>query len=61
MIAMKNFLKDLFYESDEERYDYKRFQACDKKFLRFMGINNATEWNALPKKRKESLLREMHY
>ena len=58
---MRNFLKDLFYEPDDERYDYKRFQYCDKKFLRYMGINNATEWNALPKKRKEELLREMQY
>lgn len=52
---------DFLKESNEERYDYKRFQACDKKFLRFMGINSAKEWNALPKKRKDALLKEMQY
>lgn len=62
---MKMNLNDLFNallkESDEDRYDYKRFQPCDKKFLRFWGINNAKDWNSLSKERKESLLKEMHY
>lgn len=56
-----DLLNDFLKESDEDRYDYRRFQACDRKFLRFLGINNAKEWNTLPKKRKDALLKEMHY
>lgn len=56
-----DFFNDLLKESEEERYDYTRFQPCDKKFLRFLGINNAKDWNALSKERKESLLKEMQY